>query len=435
MVQYWFAVMIAVASAFAPGVAVAAEVESDVMAYPGVQYTVYVDRSIPAIIHVVRADISSSELVLEATTEAERGKTPSQVAAASDAQIIINGDFFSPLDFRPAGLAMGATMLWSNTADDTASGFLRFDRLGGRAHVTVSPPADEVAATELPPGTEGVVGGRPMLLRAGATASSRACDDPLAMPCQRAPRSAAAVSSDGNTLWLVVVDGWQPRSLGMTAAELGRFLQQLGAYDALMLDGGASSALYIGNQGGIVNAPSDGVERAVANHLRLRYGALEPGQLVGFVRARDIFDAEAAIAGANVRLDDGTTTTTDSTGLYNFPAVDPRYACVTAAAPGYRAATACKQVYSQQTTYNSVALFPGTDAPDAGVPPVDAGASSDAAGPVLGDDGDEPGSAGADDSGRASSGGCNSSGPNQGLACLLVLLAITPLFRRTVERL
>jgi exopolysaccharide biosynthesis protein len=39
----------------------------------------------------------------------------------------------------------------------------------------------------------------------------------------------------------------------------------LGAYTAVNLDGGGSSALFLGDR--IVNRPSDLVERPVANHL------------------------------------------------------------------------------------------------------------------------------------------------------------------------
>ena len=65
----------------------------------------------------------------------------------------------------------------------------------------------------------------------------------------------------------------------MTGAELASFLADLGAYDALMFDGGAAAELYIASEGGVVSAPSDGVERVVANHLGVHHGTLPPGQL------------------------------------------------------------------------------------------------------------------------------------------------------------
>ena len=46
-------------------------------------------------------------------------------------------------------------------------------------------------------------------------------------------------------MWLVMVDGWQASSIGMTADELAAFLLARGAYIAMALDGGSSSALVL----------------------------------------------------------------------------------------------------------------------------------------------------------------------------------------------
>ena len=67
-------------------------------------------------------------------------------------------------------------------------------------------------------------------------------------------------------MWLAVTDGWQAGSIGMTAAELAAFLGERGAYVAIALDGGSSSALVV--DGALISSPSDGVERTVANHSR-----------------------------------------------------------------------------------------------------------------------------------------------------------------------
>ncbi len=80
----------------------------------------------------------------------------------------------------------------------------------------------------------------------------------------RHPRSAAGISADSSTLYLVVVDGRRPWSVGMSLAELGDAMIKLGARDAMNLDGGGSSALWI--RGRVVNVPSDAAgERAVGN--------------------------------------------------------------------------------------------------------------------------------------------------------------------------
>ena len=80
----------------------------------------------------------------------------------------------------------------------------------------------------------------------------------------QAPRTALGITKQGRIL-LVVVDGRQPDSAGMTLLELALFLQELGAVHAMNLDGGGSSTMVI--KGNVVNKPSDGKERKVGNAL------------------------------------------------------------------------------------------------------------------------------------------------------------------------
>ena len=408
--------------------ATAADIVSSSAPYAGVTYTVYLDAAIPARIHVLEVDLSSGEITLQATTEPQRGKTVSEYSAESGAQMTVNGDYFSPVDFAPDGLAMGDATVWGNTSDDAVSGFVRFDRNGDRSHVTISPPASVVPVAELAVGTQGVIGGRPMIVVGGVAATSFDCADAIAMPCVRAPRTAVGVSQDGNTMWVVVVDGWQAGSLGMTASELGSFMDGLGVHAALLLDGGGSSAMHIAAEGGVVSSPSDGVERVVSNHRGVRFGTLPPGQLVGFIRERDIFDDTKNIAGATVLLDDGDIAITAADALYNFSSVTPRYACATASAPGYHTETRCKQVVSSEITYNSIALFPNSDFVDAGPGARDAG-GSDAGIPlpdarVAGDGGAGNGDAGNDLGGDGCS--CETTGSAGSLVWMLMLIPLFP---------
>lgn len=80
----------------------------------------------------------------------------------------------------------------------------------------------------------------------------------------RAPRTAIGITQDGHIL-LLVVDGRQQTSVGMTLEELALLMQEYGAVDAMNLDGGGSSEMVIGSK--IVNKPSDGRERSVGNAL------------------------------------------------------------------------------------------------------------------------------------------------------------------------
>jgi hypothetical protein len=90
----------------------------------------------------------------------------------------------------------------------------------------------------------------------------------------RHPRSAAGISADGKYLYLVVIDGRRPDSVGSTEAETAVILKQLGAWNGINFDGGGSSSLVLRFPDGEVrpvNTPiHDNIpelERAVAGCL------------------------------------------------------------------------------------------------------------------------------------------------------------------------
>jgi len=71
----------------------------------------------------------------------------------------------------------------------------------------------------------------------------------------RHPRTAAAKLKDGKFL-MITVDGRQPSvSVGMNLNELAAYLLELGAVDAMNLDGGGSTTMFL--EGKVVNKPSD----------------------------------------------------------------------------------------------------------------------------------------------------------------------------------
>ncbi len=70
----------------------------------------------------------------------------------------------------------------------------------------------------------------------------------------RHPRTAVAKLKDGKFL-MVTVDGRQKESVGMNLRELAALLLELGATEAMNLDGGGSTTMFL--NGKIVNTPSD----------------------------------------------------------------------------------------------------------------------------------------------------------------------------------
>lgn len=110
------------------------------------------------------------------------------------------------------------------------------------------------------------------------------------------PRSALGVSEDGTRMYLVAIDGRQAHAHGMTLTETAELMADIGAHDALNIDGGGSSTLVARepatDQLDVVNSPSDGNERSVANGLGL-FAADGSGELRGF-RVSTVSDTENA---------------------------------------------------------------------------------------------------------------------------------------------
>lgn len=238
-------------------------------------------------IHALEIDLCERGVSLRATDDDERQRTPSSFGALVGAEAVINGDFFSYDGYWPIGLAIGDGHAW--VGDSTSEGFVAF----GRDKAWISPPA-ELWSTPADWMDE-AVGGRPLLVEAGVAGSG--FTDPDHCP-DRHPRTAVGLSRDRQTLWLVVVDGRSDASIGMTCTELATLMDGLGAWTALNLDGGGSTAMWVSGVG-VVNDPSDGSERTVANHLAVHATGS------GSPRSCDFWQDEVSWgAGA---LDDGPT--------------------------------------------------------------------------------------------------------------------------------
>ncbi len=101
------------------------------------------------------------------------------------------------------------------------------------------------------------VGGNPLLVRAGEIVGADRV---------RHPRTAAGYND--REIILVTVDGRQPGwSVGMTMTELAALMHRLGCTEAVNLDGGGSTTAWV--RGRIINRPSGGRQRSIANGLLL----------------------------------------------------------------------------------------------------------------------------------------------------------------------
>jgi hypothetical protein len=80
------------------------------------------------------------------------------------------------------------------------------------------------------------------------------------------PRTAIGNDKSGTKLIILIVDGRSKDSEGCTSKVLADIMRYVGCDDAMNLDGGGSSELYVRSLG-ICNVPSDGKERTVANGI------------------------------------------------------------------------------------------------------------------------------------------------------------------------
>ena len=96
----------------------------------------------------------------------------------------------------------------------------------------------------------------PMLLHNGKSVPQR---DDRTFVTRRHNRTAIGIKADGTTMLLVADGRFKHVAEGLSLFELQRIMRWLGCTEAINLDGGGSSTMYVQNKpnGGVVNYPSD----------------------------------------------------------------------------------------------------------------------------------------------------------------------------------
>lgn len=107
----------------------------------------------------------------------------------------------------------------------------------------------------------------PLILLDGKVCDISACNRNFVET--KHPRSAVVLTKDKKILFIVVDGRLKGKAEGINLPELAHMIRVLGGKDALNLDGGGSSTLWsvLFPGQGIINTPSDGVERQVANSI------------------------------------------------------------------------------------------------------------------------------------------------------------------------
>ncbi len=228
----------------------------------------------PVRAHVISATGLASDYIFGVLGSFGTHIRPTEFAKQSQALVTINGGFFSTRPSRASGLVMAHGRIlypplfpkFTGTVGFHSSGLL-IDKIEESDVKGYSISTEKEGWNEC----HAALGAGPILLK-NTLNLVKPIDDPFYT--QKHPRTGIGKTGEGQVI-LIVVDGRQTEwSVGVTLDEFANMFLELGARDALNLDGGGSSTMVINNE--VVNHPSDfalagkpGVERAVANVIAL----------------------------------------------------------------------------------------------------------------------------------------------------------------------
>ncbi len=207
---------------------------------------------------------------------------PTRIAARDSMELVVNGDFFRA---RGSKVVAGSNSpyqaaLWSAvTGPAVTDGKVWSINRDPRPCLVVSKHNTlTIEMRQHPkPDDAQVVAGNTLLV-----------DHGVALPHKnkaRHPRTAVGLAVNARRLVILVVDGRVPgMAIGMNYDELAAEMIRLGCVQALNLDGGGSSIMALRNpESGkyqILNHPSDGRERPVANVLGVTILGQQPPALL-----------------------------------------------------------------------------------------------------------------------------------------------------------
>ena len=192
---------------------------------------------------------SASDLIKTAFAEDTYGKNvkaaTSETAAANDAILAINGDFYGA---QNSGYVIRNGVLYRSESSGNEDLAILAD-----GTFEIFSENDLSAEEVLNAGAVDVLSFGPGLVEEGEIAVTE--DEEVGKAMASNPRTAIGILEDGHYVW-VVTDGRTDESEGLTLYQLAEFMQSLGCTTAYNLDGGGSSTMYFNGQ--VVNNPTTG---------------------------------------------------------------------------------------------------------------------------------------------------------------------------------
>jgi hypothetical protein len=233
---------------------------------PGLDYYRLTYENPKAVVHVAVVDLQTGLYEIVLPREVSQKTTTSVFAAREQVLVAVNGEAgVSPARDARLGEWKGNYIVNGQAVyldDDDRRPFLAFDREPTGRYF----PAAVVDCANTPE-KYNTIWGRYDLLVDGKLAAPDPQDETAGM---RYSRTILGINRSGKTLFLMVVDGSDPRhSLGLTMEECGRILIGMGCKLAMACDQGGSACMCIGGAG-TVSSPSGGADRHVYTHFGVR---------------------------------------------------------------------------------------------------------------------------------------------------------------------
>jgi hypothetical protein len=255
------------------------------------------------VIHVVRVDLTDPDIRLYVTPRIANysadyhetgGLTVSNFLTAHQLQVAINANNFhdpdtgdspgytlpamSPLEVQGLAISQGVVVSTQESAEDAAS--IMFGTNNQATVVHTNWPAHSTA------GVFTAVSGLYPVLVNGFNISTNYLRSSDQLHDQAQPRTALGLSQDRRYLYLLTIDGRQPGySVGAWDWQTADWLQRVGAWDGVNMDGGGSTTLVMAdstgrpvelNHSSAAADPGTRRERTVGSHLGI-YAKPLPG--------------------------------------------------------------------------------------------------------------------------------------------------------------
>lgn len=216
-----------------------------------IQITIEKGRAFDSTYYVADIQLSSAEYLKTALAENAYGRnikqTTSEMAAAHNAILAINGDYYG---FRDSGFVLRNGVLYRAAGKGQSGQALLIDQAGSfTVEDEIRLSAGDLEARSI----QQVLSFGPGLVMDGK--SVVVAGNALSHMTERNPRTAIGQISALHYV-VVVVDGRTADSSGVTLEQLAEIMLGRGARVAYNLDGGGSSTMVFNGQ--VINQPTDG---------------------------------------------------------------------------------------------------------------------------------------------------------------------------------